>query len=112
MVWLFKPEQRRPRGGLPQATGDNTPNHTAQTVIGIPGTWNVWIDKTDPLCISYVASEPIDGLAFDLNSFIQDSVTKQYGLTASMYLSIVFAGFEVWAGGDGLECKQFCASVL
>jgi hypothetical protein len=28
-----------------------------------------------------------------------------------MYLSLIFAGFEVWSGGDGLECKQFCAAV-
>ena len=111
MVWLFKPEERRPRGGVPQATSDNTPNYTNQTISGLPGTWDVWIDKTDPLCISYVASAPLDGLAFDLNLFIQDSVTKQYGITTSMYLSLIFAGFEVWAGGDGLECKQFCATV-
>jgi hypothetical protein len=71
----------------------------------------VWVDKSDPLCISYVASDPIDGLAFDLNNFIQDSVTKQYGVTTSMYLSIIFAGFEVWAGGDGLACNQFRAQV-
>jgi hypothetical protein len=28
-----------------------------------------------------------------------------------MYLSIVFAGFEIWSGGDGLQDKQFCAAV-
>jgi hypothetical protein len=28
-----------------------------------------------------------------------------------MYLSIIFGGFEVWSGGDGLELKQFCAVV-
>ncbi len=28
-----------------------------------------------------------------------------------MYLSIIFAGFEVWGGGDGLQVKQFCANV-
>jgi len=110
MVWLFKPDQRQPRGGSQQATGTG-PNYAATTVSGIPGKWDVWVDKSDPLCISYVASDPIDGLTFDLNNFIQDSVSKQYGITTSMYLSIVFAGFEVWSGGDGLECKQFCAQV-
>jgi hypothetical protein len=103
MVWLFKPDQRQPRGGSAQAK--------ATTVSGIPGKWDVWVDKTDPLCISYVASDPIDGLTFDLNNFIQDSVTKEYGITTAMYLSIIFAGFEVWSGGEGLECKQFCAQV-
>jgi hypothetical protein len=110
MVWLFKPEQRQPRGGSGAATGA-TPNYPATTVTGVTGKWDVWVDKTDPLCISYVASEPIDGLSFDLNNFIQDSVTKQYGITASMYLSLIFAGFEVWSGGDKLEATQFCATV-
>jgi len=110
MVWLFKPAQRQPRGGTFSTTG-SAPNYPATTVTGVPGKWDVWVDKTDPLCISYVASEPIDGLAYDLNNFIQDSVSKQYGITTSMYLSIIFAGFEVWSGGDGIECKQFCATV-
>jgi hypothetical protein len=110
MVWMFKPEDRQPRGGVGGATGAS-PNFPATTVDGVSGKWDVWVDDTDPLCISYVASEPIDGLAFDLNKFIQDSVSKQYGITASMYLSLVFAGFEVWSGGDGLELKQFCAAV-
>jgi hypothetical protein len=110
MVWMFKPKDRQPRGGIGGATGAS-PNFAATTVDGIPGKWDVWVDDTDPLCISYVASEPIDGLAFDLNKFIQDSVTNQYGITSSMYLSLVFGGFEVWSGGDGLELKQFCAAV-
>jgi hypothetical protein len=113
MVWLFKPEQRQPRGGVPPATatGSSTPNYPATTVKDVSGKWDVWVDKSDPLCISYVATEPIDGLTYDLNNFIQDSVTNQYGITTSMYLSLIFAGFEVWSGGDGLECKQFCAAV-
>jgi hypothetical protein len=32
-------------------------------------------------------------------------------LTSSMYLGIVFAGFEIWGGGDDLQIKQFCALV-
>jgi hypothetical protein len=111
MVWLFKPSARQPRGGSGAATG-TVPNYPATTVNGVAGKWDVWVDKaSDPLCISYVASDALDGLAYDLNNFIQDAVTKQYGITTSMYLSIIFAGFEVWSGGDGLECKQFCAAV-
>jgi hypothetical protein len=111
MVWMFKPADRRPRGGIVDSTGDGTPNFTGHTVAGVPGTWDIWIDSTDPLCISYVSSTPIDGLAFDLNNFIQDSVTSKYGITSSMYLNLVFGGFEIWSGGDGLQLKQFCAAV-
>jgi cellulose 1,4-beta-cellobiosidase len=111
MVWMYKPADRQPRGGSGTATGAS-PNHPAQTVSGVPGTWDVWVDSsTDPPCISYVSSTPLDGLAFDLNTFIQDAVTQKYGITTSMYLSIVFAGFEIWSGGDGLQAKQFCAAV-
>ena len=112
MVWMYKPADRQPRGGNIDAQGVGTPNYAAQTVPGMPGTWDVWVDsKSDPLCISYVSSTPTDGLAFDLNNFIQDSVTKKYGITSSMYLNLVFGGFEIWSGGDGLQLKQFCAAV-
>ena len=102
MVWLFKPSDRQPRGTIAVAE---------TRVPGLPGKWDVWIDRTDPLCISYVSSTPSERLDFDLNHVIQDSVQNGYGITSSMYLSIIFAGFEVWGGGDGLELKQFCADV-
>ncbi len=103
MVWLFKPTMRQPRGTI-KASG--------QSIAGIDGTtWDVWVDPSNPLCISYVATSPLNGLSFDLNAFIQDSVTKKFGITSNMYLSIIFAGFEVWAKGDGLQLKNFCAQV-
>ncbi|HET9960035.1 MAG TPA: hypothetical protein VFQ61_36335 [Polyangiaceae bacterium] len=110
MVWYYDPAQRQPRGGMRNGT-TTVANVGAHTVEGVPGTWDVWIDRTDPLCISYVSTTPRDSLEFDLNKFIQDSVKNNYGITASMYLSIVFAGFEIWGGGDGLQTKQFCAKV-
>jgi hypothetical protein len=103
MVWMFKPSDRQPRGS------DN--GRAGQTVEGVSGAWDVWVDPTDPPCVSYVSSTPIDGLAFDLNAFIKDAVTKNYGLTNSMYLSIVFGGFEIWGGADGIQLTQFCATV-
>jgi hypothetical protein len=103
MVWMFKPTDRQPRGS------DN--GHTSQTVDGVSGTWNVWVDSTDPPCISYVSTAPLDGLEFDLNDFIKDAVARSYGLTSSMYLSIVFGGFEIWGGADGIQLSQFCVSV-
>jgi hypothetical protein len=111
MVWLYKPADRQPRGGSGSATG-TAPNHPAMTIAGVPGTWDVWVDSsTDPPCISYVSSTPLDSLSYDLNNFIKDAVTNKYGVTSSMYLSLVFAGFEIWSGGDGLTTKQFCAAV-
>jgi hypothetical protein len=103
MVWLFKPTNRQPRGSN---------QHPGQSVSGLPGTWDVWIDPTNPPCISYVSTTPLEKLDYDLNNFIRDAVNKSYGITNSMYLSIIFAGFEIWGGGDGLQEKAFCANVL
>jgi hypothetical protein len=107
MVWLFKPADERPRG-------PNLANYTGRTVSGVSGTWDVWVDPArtgSPPCISYVSTTPLDSLSFDLNAFIQDSIQNTYGITSSMYLSVIFAGFEIWAGGDGLEVNRFCARV-
>jgi Glycosyl hydrolase family 12 len=103
MVWMFKPTDRQPRG--------NDNGRLGQTITGVSGTWDVWVDTTNPPCVSYVSATPIDGLEFDLNDFIKDAVAKAYGLTSSMYLSIVFGGFEIWGGADGLQLTQFCATV-
>jgi hypothetical protein len=84
----------------------------------MPGTWDVWIDpqrltgtNASAPCISYVSTSPLDSLSCDLNKFIQDAVANNYGVTSSMYLSIIFGGFEIWGGGNGLQVKQFCAKV-
>jgi hypothetical protein len=103
MVWMFKPTDRQPRGSDDGRLG--------QTVAGVSGTWNVWVDSTNPPCVSYVSTTPLDGLEFDLNDFIKDAVAKSYGLTSSMYLNIVFGGFEIWGGADGIQLKRFCATV-
>lgn len=105
MVWTFDPENKRPRG-----PGEE-PQFAAMTVPGVTGKWDVWVDDTDPPCISYVATEPVDNLGFDLKHFIDDSVQNGYGITSEMFLAVVFAGFEVWSGGDGLRVDEFCVDV-
>ena len=103
MVWMFKPTDRQPRGS------DN--GRTRQRVAGVSGTWTVWYDPTDPPCVSYVSDTPLDGLEFDLGAFIKDAVAKSHGVTSNMYLSVVFGGFEIWGGADGIQLSQFCATV-
>ena len=102
MVWLYKPTDRQPRGSISEASHE---------IEGVEGKWNVWVDPSNPVCISYVATENFDGLDFDLNAFIKDSITNEYGITEEMYLSIIFAGFEIWGGGDGFRVERFCADV-
>lgn len=102
MVWLFMPTNRQPRGSI---------RRSAVSITGVEGKWDVWVDPSSPPCISYVSTTTKNDLAFDLNTFIKDSVTNKHGITDSMYLSVVFAGFEVWGGGDGVAIRNFCADV-
>jgi hypothetical protein len=102
MVWLFDPGSRQPRGRR---------ERSRQVVRGVSSTWDVWIDDSDPVCVSYVSASRLDALEFDLNHFIQDAVDSRYGVTSEMYLSVIFAGFEIWGGGDGLRVDSFCARV-
>jgi len=103
MVWMYKPTDRQPRG--------TDQGRAGQTIAGVSGSWSVWVDTTNPPCVSYVSDTPLGGLQFDLNNFIKDAVAKGYGVTSSMYLSIVFGGFEIWGGADGIQLTQFCATV-
>jgi hypothetical protein len=101
MVWMHKPSNRQPVGsqsGTASIAGQN---------------WNVWYGQGyNAPVVSYVSSTPINGLTFDLNDFIQNAVQNGRGVTSNQYLSVVFAGFEVWSGGDGLEMSQFCVDVM
>ena len=114
MVWLFKPSDRQPRGGTCTTVGCQ-PNVANHTVAGVSqATWDVWLGAgsgTRAPCVSYVSTTPLDSLSFDLNKFILDAVANNYYVKSTMNLSIVFAGFEIWAGGDGLQAQQYCAQV-
>jgi len=108
MVWLYKPKDRQPRGGI-----GNTANHPNREIEGVEGGWDVWLHPStgDPPCVSYVSATPREKLSFDLADFIRDAVANEYFVTAEMYLSIIFAGFEIWGNGDGLRIDNFCVDV-
>ena len=108
MVWLYKPIDRQPRGGI-----RNSPNHPNREIQGVEGEWDVWLDPSTgyPPCVSYVSATPREELAFDLADFIRDALANNYFVTEEMYLSIIFAGFEIWGNGDGLKLENFCVDV-
>ncbi|MBN2341077.1 MAG: hypothetical protein JXX29_11190 [Deltaproteobacteria bacterium] len=100
MVWLYDPDTKQPRGDVIDY---------GATIAGISGTWDVW---TDGDCISYVSTTKRYSMEYDLNDFIQDATSVHTGTIANDdYLTNVFAGFEIWSGGTGLETIDFYAEV-
>jgi hypothetical protein len=102
MVWLYKPTGAQPNS--------NTGNSTASATIG-GKNWNLWVGTSNGKpCYSYVAQTKLNSLSFDLNLFIQDAVGRQY-IQPTWGLTNVFAGFEIWNGGVGLETTDFAVTV-
>jgi hypothetical protein len=108
MVWYHKPPVDQPIGTLV----------TTATVGG--KTWNVWYGinaGNGKGVVSYVAPQDISSMTFSLGDFITDAVgrncvgTTTKCLQASWYLTNVFAGFEIWNGGTGLETTDFSVTV-
>ncbi len=102
MVWFKKPS-------------DNQPIGTMMKTVNIAGqNWNVWEgsnSSNSKPCITYQAPTPIQSLSFKLGDFIRDAVDNQKFLDNSWYLTNVFAGYEIWSGGVGLETKDFTATM-
>ncbi len=99
MVWMYDPSNRQPRGS----------RVTTATVAG--SSWDVWMDYSNPACVSYVATSERSSLDADLNAFIKHAVNNNYGVTNSMYLSVIFGGLEVWSGASGAAVTNFCVKV-
>ena len=67
-------------------------------------------------CVSYVAQQNFTSWTFSLGDFIQDAIARNCSgttkcLGSTWYLTNVFAGFEIWYGGVGLETKDFGVTV-
>jgi hypothetical protein len=112
MVWFHKTG-----GAFAEGEGEG---HSAGT-FGIGGkNFNTYVStqfEGRPI-ISYVATSMITEWSFDLNDFIQDSLTRTStanggnpAISSSLYLTNVFAGFEIWSGSNGIKTNAFCAEV-
>jgi hypothetical protein len=118
MVWTHIPNGRQPIGQV-----------VAQNVTLEGQSFQLWVGRRDeglaangqdgasPV-ISYVSNGTINDYDFDLNVFIQDAVQRASngglrGLAfgSNLYLTDVFAGFEIWNDGAGLSVTNFEVNV-
>jgi hypothetical protein len=112
MVWTFKPGNRNAIGGF----GGGTPQQAnvddrqwnlfvgGRAEAGDPGAGNAQV-------ISYVVPNgSIPDYSFDLNLFIQDAVNRGL-LNPNLFLTDIFAGFEIWSGGRDLAVREFTVDV-
>jgi hypothetical protein len=124
MVWLYQPSNFHPIGG--------SRNASFRTASIAGKNWSVWVgprgqgqgstggvnDGSGRPVISYVIQgSALPSLSFDLKDFISDAVShgatdmaSDSGITqafsSSWYLTDVFAGFEIWSGGDATNLKS------
>jgi endoglucanase len=101
MVWFHKPTVDQPIGTQITSVKIGTVN------------WNIWQGTNSGSgkpCVSYVAQTDVSSLTFNLGEFIRDAVTRKY-VQDSWYLTNVYAGFEIWSGGIGLETTDFAVAV-
>jgi glycosyl hydrolase family 12 len=107
MVWTYKPGTRVAIG-------------TSRGQADVGGrTWELFVgprggggpDSNLPV-ISYVnTGAAVLDYEFDLKAFIDDAVARNVGLTTTMFLTDVFAGFEIWSGGAGLRVDEFSIGI-
>lgn len=112
MVWFHK------TGGV-YAEGEGE-GHSAGTFSIGGKNFNVYVStqfEGRPI-ISYVATSQITEWSFDLNDFITDSLTRSStgnggkpAITSNLYLTNIFAGFEIWSGSQNIKTNAFCAEV-
>lgn len=122
MVWTYNPGSKRPIGINPFASN--------QTIAGAPGTWDIWagrrgengaednLNNNAPV-ISYTPTATIPNFSANLMLFINDAVQRsgQGGLPgglqfpATLTLTDIFGGFEIWSGGQGLRVSEFTVDV-
>jgi hypothetical protein len=108
MVWFNDSPLNQPIGRL-LATGGTATIGGKQFSI-----WYV-MNGSKP-CVSYVAQQNFTSWTFSLGDFIQDAIARNCSgttkcLSSTWYLTNVFAGFEIWYGGVGLETKDFGVTV-
>jgi hypothetical protein len=113
MVWLYKPGGNQPIGSVKrQATIGST---QFDVWVGPRGTTSTGTDDSGRPVITYVAKSTLSSISFSMKDLIDDAVKNaaadksaggtSQAFSSSWYLTDVFAGFEIWSGGDAKNLK-------
>ena len=122
MIWLYKPGSSQPIG--------SSGNTRSATISG--QQYDVWrgprvgaatgTDGNGRPVISYVAKSTTTDFSADLKAFFDDAVANasadmsaggtSQAFSNSWYLTDVFAGFEIWNGGDAKGLQDTITSVI
>jgi hypothetical protein len=111
MIWLRDPSGFQPIGS----------NQGSVTIAG--ESWNVWVGPrgdgpegyNDAPVVSFV--NPAENDNSRAQTFVNKNLKEFFtaaasrGIPATMYLTDVFAGFEIWNGGVGAKVDEFKAVV-
>jgi len=112
-LWFNNPGSETPSAYIQIILGGEvTPIGTYQGNFAIgPNTWELWTGmlQGQPISTYRHAGAVFTEFEFDLVPFLSDAVTR--GLSASLELTMVAAGFQVWSGSVGASSNNFCAMV-
>lgn len=93
-------------------SGNIQPIGSLQGTVTVEGQpWELWKGPGSPegTVYSFRAAATRASLTGDLKDYI--TVAEGQGLSPTLYLTAIAAGFEVWSGGVGLTSENFCAIV-
>ena len=103
MIWLnsrnVQPAGTRVASGVSIAGAQWDVWHTTMSGSGV--TWNY---------VGYKRTSPTNSVNFDLKAFFNDARNRGY-IQSTWWLTSVQAGFELWAGGVGLQTNSFSVTV-
>jgi len=109
MVWTHKPGNRNAIGNMTRTA--TVGGRQWQVIVGLrsEGGAATGGDANAPV-ISYLSNQTIPNYSFDLKDFIDDAVNAGE-LNGNFFLTDVFAGFEIWSGGQNLNVSNFTVDV-
>ena len=123
MIWTFKPANSQPIGSSGN-TRSATIDGKAYTVWrGNRAATATGTDGAGRPVISYVANSTNNNFSSDLKLFFDDAVSNgaadmaagsgiTQAFSSNWYLTDVFAGFEIWNGGDAKGLKDTFTCVI